>query len=1269
MAETLGVAILELRTDDKRFGKGLDSAETRAQALAVSFGNVSKRITQATVLAVAAVGTMAVKMASDFESSFAGVRKTVDATEAEFAELARGLRDLAKEIPVNVNELNSIAEAAGQLGIKKDAILGFTETMANLGVATNVTAEQAAVSMAQIANVTKLPTDQFGNLGSALVDLGNNFATNEAKILDFSTRIAGAGATVGLTTPQIFGIGTAFASVGVGAEAGGTAVQKVLLEMLTAVEQGGDTLETFAATASMTGEEFAAAFRDDAGAAFASFVTGLGEQGTAAISTLAELGLEDQRLISSFLRVASAGDIVTEAMATGTEAFAENTALTKEAEERYKTFESQLTLAWNRIKDVAITFGQELLPALTSGLKVIGEIAQNKDFIEFFKAAGTIIGWTLSKLVEFINFVGGKFREGMRAHGQAWLDVSLAMERLPRFVKALIPNFENLQGSAFSLSGVFESFVNTGGDVADVLGDVQAETESTLAPVVALTGGVENLGAAADATAESLQSVLDKLANEAFQRMKQHEQQIRDIAGEYEELATNTLPDVVTELDNVVGAVGGEQGGKLAGAFQAGGDSIKEIWKDVVADLAFNLVDGLLGGFDDAAKQIPALFAQAGAQLGAAGGKAVGEFFDSPILGAVGEAIGAKLGSAIGKSVGKVFAKLFGKSDPVGEALAKFGLQISKELKKIIKQTAKDLGVEAEAAMRLHLVDVMREVGVESAEALGEFAHLTELILFDLERGMISSEQATVALGGSLGELLSNFEEAGGGLSELNDIADIFGHTVASFELGQLSAAQAQEIWNDNISDFIDLAIEMGDEGLASLSAIVEQAKNAGLEIEEVSRRLAETMAEGARIMADRNSFLIDQSRALLSGIEQLFAGVGGITAREIEASAESVLSAFTAMLAAGVPLSDALSEIGAAFDLISATGLEDLPDEFQRLGEMITILSDDVIQGMISKLEGATSATMALGNMGLLSADQFDVFGDRVDRTFKRLVDGGLTGEEALAAIAPQLQLLHDLSQQYGFEVDNITSGLIDQAMAQGLVADKGLTTEDILIRGFDAMLQGVNALIVALGGIPLAFDQWTEATGETVAASTSGFSEIATTAIDTAGETEAVWSKSADGVRDMWATTTSAIGDNVSSMVDSFRRDFRNIPMNFDVKFTGGGGGGGRGGDPFAFAEGSGGFVDFGAGSPAMLHGTEEVITAAQGVGVARMVQAAIQNAGRGPSRDGVLAELQGQTGLLVEAFDQRDKHHKVDATNADRRAKVRRAPFRSETPGTIC
>lgn len=177
----------------------------------------------------------ATKAAIDFEDSFAGVKKTVDLSEAEFAKLSDNFRNISKVTPLAINDLNRIGEIAGSLGVSGvDNITKFTETIAKIGITTNLTEEEAAMAFGRIANIMQEPIQNVDKMGSAVVDLGNKYAATERDITEFSQRIAGAGKIAGLTTSDIFAIGTAFASVGVEAEAGGTAVQKVLISMYQA---------------------------------------------------------------------------------------------------------------------------------------------------------------------------------------------------------------------------------------------------------------------------------------------------------------------------------------------------------------------------------------------------------------------------------------------------------------------------------------------------------------------------------------------------------------------------------------------------------------------------------------------------------------------------------------------------------------------------------------------------------------------------------------------------------------------------------------------------------------------------------------------------------------------------------------------------------------------------------------------------------------------------------------------------------------------------
>lgn len=353
------------------------NAQDRASAVLGRFSNKLQQAAKIAGVAAAAGLAASAKAAIDFESSFAGVRKTVDASEAEFAQLAQNFRNIAKEVPTNVNELNKLGEIAGQLGIEGvDNITQFTTTIAMLGDTTDVSGEEAALSLSRLMNVMGTAQGDIDKLGSTVVALGNNFAARESEIIDISRGLASFGQQIGLTESQVLAFGTAIAASGGESQAASTAFQKVALSMKDAVITGNKDLQHFADVAGVSAQQFKKAFEKDAGEAVVSFIKGLksiDEAGGSTTAALEELGLADQRLIREFGKVAANADDLTAAIEVGSKAWEENTALSEEAEKRYKTTASQLKILWNRITDVAIVIGSALLPAINGAAKWLGE--------------------------------------------------------------------------------------------------------------------------------------------------------------------------------------------------------------------------------------------------------------------------------------------------------------------------------------------------------------------------------------------------------------------------------------------------------------------------------------------------------------------------------------------------------------------------------------------------------------------------------------------------------------------------------------------------------------------------------------------------------------------------------------------------------------------------------------------------------------------------------------------------------------------------------
>ena len=360
-----------------KFGDGLSKSGDKIMTFGDSVSSLGGKLTTGLTLPLVASVGMVTKAAVDYESAFAGVKKTVDETATvSYKNLSDGIRQMAKELPASAVEIANVAEVAGQLGIKAEDILTFSRTMIDMGESTNLSAEEAATAIAKIANILGLTSDEYGRFGASVVDLGNNFATTERDIVEMTNRLAAGGKLAGLTAPDILGLATAMSSVGIEAEAGGTAMTQTLTAIGNAVSLTGkgaaDDLNLIAKTAGMTSEEFQQAWKEKPVVALQSFIKGLKdaqEKGVNMNAILAQLGMTGIRQSNMLKSLALASDKMGDAVDRSNKAWKENTALTNEANKRYETTESQLKMFKNQVTDLAIEFGGPLLKALRDGLK------------------------------------------------------------------------------------------------------------------------------------------------------------------------------------------------------------------------------------------------------------------------------------------------------------------------------------------------------------------------------------------------------------------------------------------------------------------------------------------------------------------------------------------------------------------------------------------------------------------------------------------------------------------------------------------------------------------------------------------------------------------------------------------------------------------------------------------------------------------------------------------------------------------------------------
>lgn len=292
----------------------------------------------------------------EFEQGLIGVGKTTDLAGAQLESLGDEIIALSTRIPVGTRELLTIGQAAGQLGVKgADNILKFTETVARLGTASDLSGDVAATALARILNVTREQTGTVDVLASVIVRLGNNVAATEAEIADHATNVAQATAVYEIGSARAAGFAATLAELGVESQLAGTTIGQTFRALDKAIREGGESLELLQRLTGLSREELAAGFREDPTGVVQAYLRGLGqvvEQGGSAASVLEKFQLANERSLKVLPVLAQNHERLARNIGLAADEAANVTALTIESERAFDSLGSRLGVLRNRIHAV-----------------------------------------------------------------------------------------------------------------------------------------------------------------------------------------------------------------------------------------------------------------------------------------------------------------------------------------------------------------------------------------------------------------------------------------------------------------------------------------------------------------------------------------------------------------------------------------------------------------------------------------------------------------------------------------------------------------------------------------------------------------------------------------------------------------------------------------------------------------------------------------------------------------------------------------------------
>lgn len=380
-----------------------------------------------------------IKLSNDLEDSFADVRKTTGMLESDILSLKDSL--FAEDTRTGIFELIDIAKIGGQIGVAKNDILGFTQSVDKMVVALGDEftggAEEVTKTVGVLRNIlTDFKTDNVSDdllkIGNVLNELGAAGFATAPVVSDFASRIGAAAIPMGIASSKIFGLSATLQELGVNAERGGTAMQRFFMRMAS-------NSDDFAQMAGMTKEAFKDLVNQDSFGAFEKVLESTRGMDNIALSEyLNELNLDGAGLTEVFMKLRNSTDMLHEKMTLSATAMQGTDSIMSEFNIKNETVNASIEKMQKKFQDLATTLSGVIVPiikpliSLISGLVDVFTYLLSTKIGQFLAGIVATMGVLITLFgaynlaVGVAGFLSGKFALSLAAVGMTELATTFA---------------------------------------------------------------------------------------------------------------------------------------------------------------------------------------------------------------------------------------------------------------------------------------------------------------------------------------------------------------------------------------------------------------------------------------------------------------------------------------------------------------------------------------------------------------------------------------------------------------------------------------------------------------------------------------------------------------------------------------------------------------------------------------------------------------------------------------------------------------------------
>lgn len=355
--------------------------------------------------AMAASATMIVpvKLAIDFESSMADVKKVFSGTDAQFKTITNEVLKMSTVLPMAATDIAKIVASGAQSGIAANELTKFAESAVKMGVAFDVSAEEAGQSMAEMRTAFKMSQDEVITLADKINFLGNSTPAAAKGIMEIVQRIGPLGEVGGFASGSIAALGATMRGMGVQEEIAATGIKNMMLALI-AGESATKSQHNAMIDLGLDSEEVAKSMQKDAEGTTLKILELIKalpkEKQGAMLATL--FGKESLSAIAPLLTNMGALEENLKKVGDATKYAG---SMNDEYKARAETTANNIILFKNKIAELGISIGSVLLPPLNIFLGKMGAVI---DKVSAWSKANPELSSTLTKVaVGAVAVVGG----------------------------------------------------------------------------------------------------------------------------------------------------------------------------------------------------------------------------------------------------------------------------------------------------------------------------------------------------------------------------------------------------------------------------------------------------------------------------------------------------------------------------------------------------------------------------------------------------------------------------------------------------------------------------------------------------------------------------------------------------------------------------------------------------------------------------------------------------------------------------------------------